>query len=188
MPKPPLKNIDPKKLFMHAQGFHIAEETLSTITIDRNPHLAAEIGSAVVVLSALNSELFLKCIICIETGLVPQGHYLDELFKEVSAQTQAKIEHIWTTEVVPLREPMWRKIEASIGSGETMRRDLLGALAGGSKAFQKIRYGYEGDTADVQFYISDLPRLLGRVILQMKPEWAGLRRRVHEIPNPPAGP
>ena len=64
-------------------------------------------------------------------------------------------------------------------------RDLRSALEVGSKAFEQIRYSYEGGTDELQYYLQDLPILLGRIILQMKPEWEGLRREYQEIPKPP---
>jgi hypothetical protein len=76
---------------------------------------------------------------------------------------------------------MWVKIENSFGDGRKIARDLTSALAGGSTAFEKIRYSYEDDNEEVQFYIGDLPQILGRVILEMKPEWRNRRRRVQEV-------
>ena len=84
---------------------------------------------------------------------------------------------------MPLRDPMWRKVEATFGNGETFKRDLPNALKAGSRAFEKIRYSYEPESKGSQFYISDLPRLLGYVILEKKPEWANVRRKVSEVPG-----
>jgi hypothetical protein len=177
----PTKKIDPLQIFMHADGFYKAEKIISNIDFNSNPQLAAEVAQAAMVLSALNSELFLKCIICIETGKLAHGHHLGELFGELRPQTRKRIEHIWDTELVPFRNPMWMKIENSFGDGRRIARDLLSALTGGSTAFEKIRYSYEPDNEDVQFYIGDLPRILGRVILEMKPEWRYRRRAVQEV-------
>jgi hypothetical protein len=182
MPKPDLENIDAMQIFLHARGFFLAEETIGNINMSADPQLAGETTQAMIVISALASELFLKCIVCVETGLTPQGHYLDYLFSRLSPKTQARIQHIWDTDLVPFREPMWKRIEATFGNGETLKRDLPSALAAASRAFEKTRYSYEGDSSDTQFYISDLPRLLGRVILELKPEWANLRRRVKPVP------
>jgi hypothetical protein len=184
MARPDLKNVDCKKLYMHARGFYLAEEFLMSIKLDDNPQLALEMSQTAIVLSALNTELFLKCIVCLETELVPQGHYLDRLYSRVSQTTRKRIEHIWDTELVPHREPMWKKIEATFGKGETLKRDLPSALSAASRAFEKIRYSYEEDSTETQFYISDLPRILGRVILEMKPEWGRLQRRVSLVPEP----
>lgn len=70
---------------------------------------------------------------------------------------------------------MWDAIEKD--TGVSVKRDLPSALMAGNRAFEKARYNYEGQSKDTNFYISDLPRLLGRVILEKKPEWASLRRR-----------
>jgi hypothetical protein len=180
-PKPILSNIDPKKLFLHAAGFYRLEHILSNIDIDKDPQVGADIGSAAVVISALNSELFFKCLICIETGLVPRGHHLFRLFTQLSARTRSRIEELWDNEVVPFREARWKQIEAALG--RPIKRDLASALEGGSVAFEKIRYSYEGNNDDVEFYISDLPRLLGRVVVELKPEFAFLRRPFSEVPK-----
>jgi hypothetical protein len=181
MSNKPAKKIDPFQIFIHADGFYKADHILSNINFNTDPQLATEIGQASMVLSALNSELFLKCLICIETGRVPRGHNLHSLFKQLKPQTRRRIEHIWDTELVPHRNSMWVKIENSFGDGRKIARDLTSALAGGSTAFEKIRYSYEDDNEEVQFYIGDLPQILGRVILEMKPEWRNRRRRVQEV-------
>ena len=184
-PKPALRNIDPKQLFLHATGFYRIEHILGNIDIDKDPQIGADIGSAAVVISALTSELFFKCLICIETGLVPRGHHLIYLFNQLSALTKRRIEEIWDKEVVPHREQHWQQIETALG--KPIKRDLASALDGGSTAFEKIRYSYEGNNSDVAFYISDLPRLLGRVIVELKPEFAHLRRPFSEVPKIPPG-
>jgi hypothetical protein len=181
MNKPDLKNVDSKELYMHARGFYLAEEFLSNLDFSKNTQLALEITQAGIVLSALNSELFLKCIVCIETGLTPQGHYLDYLYSRVSQKIRSRIEYIWDTELVPFREATWRKMEGAIGKGKTLKRDLPSALKAGRRAFEKIRYSYEPTKKDTEFYISDLPRILGRVILELRPEWELLQRRATEV-------
>lgn len=180
MARQPLKGINPLDIFMHAKGFHEAENYIANERMGHNPQLALEMGQAVMVLAAFNSELFLKCLICIETGLVPTGHYLDGLFDQLSPETRARIEHIWKTEIVPLRDPMWTSIEKNFGNGETLHRDLPSAIKAGRRAFEKMRYAYEPESKGSQFYIADLPRLLYYVILEKKPEWARLQRKVNE--------
>lgn len=51
------------------------------------------------------------------------------------------------------------------------------------RAFERMRYGYEPETKDSQFYIGDMPIILERVILEYRPEWGKLRRRVVELPD-----
>jgi hypothetical protein len=183
MARQPLKNINPLDIFMHARGFHAAEDYIASINLSQNPQLALEMSQAAMVLAAFNCELFLKCLICIETGLVPSGHYLDELFDQLAPGTRARIEHIWDSEIVPMRNPMWTKTEEVFGKGDTLKRDLPSAIKAGRRAFEKMRYSYEPDSKDSQFIIGDLPRLLYYVILEKKPEWTRLQRKVSEVPG-----
>ena len=183
MARQPLENIDPLRIFMHAQGFLAAEDYITNIDLKQNLQLALEMSQAGMVLSAFNCELFLKCLICLETNVVPPGHDLDELFEKLSPKTRARCIEIWDSEVVPLRNSMWTKTEQEFGKGETLKRDLPSAIKAGRRAFEKMRYSYEPESKNSQFIISDLPRLLYYVILEKKPEWARLRRKVSEIPG-----
>jgi hypothetical protein len=47
-------------------------------------HVAITLAEPLIVLAALANELFLKCIICIETGGTTHGHNLKELFDRLS--------------------------------------------------------------------------------------------------------
>jgi len=184
MARPPLENIDPLQMFMHALGFHMAENALGSLTLTPNTQLAAQVVQPTMVLSAFTTELFLKCLICLETGLTPQGHHLFELFEQLTPATRAKIIHLWDTHIVPHREPEWKFIESKQYSGaKKFQRDLPGALSDSSRAFEKIRYSYEPNSQDGDFNIGDLPRILRRVILEMKPEWATLGRDIKPVPG-----
>jgi hypothetical protein len=182
MARPSLANIDPLQIFMHALGFHVAENALGSLTLTPNTQLAAQVVQPTMVLSAFITELFLKCLICLETTLTPQGHHLFELFEQLKPATQDKIIHFWNTHIVPVRDPEWKFIENSqYGGAKKFKRDLPVALSDSSRAFEKIRYSYEPNSQDGDFNIGDLPRVLRRVILEMKPEWASLGRDVKAV-------
>ena len=66
-----------------------------------------------------------------------------------------------------------------------MQRDLPGAIEASRKAFEQIRYNYEKGNENHRFIISDLPTILNRVILEMKPEWRNLYRPVKEMTGAP---
>ena len=117
MAKQPIENIDPLQIFMHALGFHIAEDMLGRLTATSNIQLVAQVVEPTMVLSAFTTELFLKCLVCLETTRTPQGHHLFELFEQLGPETQRKITHLWNTHVVPEREPEWRFFEANHGQG-----------------------------------------------------------------------
>lgn len=171
---------------MHALGFHVAENALGMLTMNPNAQLGGQVVQASMVLSAFTTELFLKCILCIETTLTPQGHELFELFKQLKSPTKAKIIHLWDTQVVPAREPQWKFLENSRFAGaQKFKRDLPGALSASNRAFEKLRYGYEPGSQDAEFNIGDLPRILHRIILRMKPKWASLGRDITALPGFP---
>jgi hypothetical protein len=180
MAKPNLHNINPREIFLHGNGFHRTVQLVGAMNF--SPQDGMEIASPMMVLSALNSELFFKCLICIETGQIPIGHNLADLFQMLSETTRQRIDHIWQTEAVPLREKMWLAIEKQIG--EPIKRDLLSALVAGSRAFELIRYSYERGEP-ITFYLNDLPTILGRVILEIKPDWNNLHHQVTRLlPSP----
>ena len=130
-------------------------------------------------LGALTIELFLKCLICMESCKASHGQDLKELFDELSAEVRARIEHAWDNDIVPLRRKEWDGIETF---GLTMPRDLPSALVKGSEAFKRIRYSYEGNTEGLHFYLGDLPALLEKLILEIKPEFESYRRRTLPLP------
>lgn len=165
-PRKPLENINPRDIFLQGASFYLLVQLIERTPITQDEGM--EIVLPVIVNSAFNSELFLKCIICIETGKVPAIHELDKLFDLLSAPIRQRLIHKWDTEVVPLRDPMWGAAETQPNA--THERDLTVLVRIASRAFEKVRYSYE-PTAPAQFYLSDLPTILFGVILEMKPEW-----------------
>jgi hypothetical protein len=165
--------IDAKKIFEQGNCFY---QTLA-ILCNVNPEdvqLGVTIGEPVMVIGALTIELFFKCLTCIETGAVPRGHNLKALYDGLSHATRARIQQTWDGDILVHRKSEWDQLEEAIG--QKIARDLPSALAAASKAFARLRYSYEGNTADVQYFLQDLPQLLGRVVLELKPEWNGLQR------------
>lgn len=134
-----------------------------------------------IVLGALTTELFLKCLICIETGDKPRGHNLRELFDQLNAATRARIQNMWDSGIALRRRKEWDEIERF---GLKMPRDLPSALAKGSNAFERIRYSYEENTEGLHYYLEDLPPLLEGLILEMKPEFEAFRRMPLPLPAP----
>lgn len=176
-----MTKIDPSKVFQQADCFYQTLAILCNVE-PHNTQLAVTLGEPVMVLGALTIELFLKCLACIETGDVPRGHYLRSLYDGLSAPLQERIRKGWDSEIVAHRAAEWDRIEASMG--QKIIRDLPGALAAANKSFERIRYSYEGNNEGVQFFLQDLPQLLGRVILELKPEWRGLQRPYRPVEPP----
>jgi len=182
--RPPLKGIDPLEIYMHGLGFHVAENALGNLTLTPNTQLGAQVAQPCMVLSAFTTELFLKCRICLETTLTPQGHHLFELFEQLRPATRSRMIHLWDTHIVPHRDPEWTFIEKTqYGGGNRFKRDLPGAISDSSRAFEKIRYRYEPESKVSTFNIVDLPRILRRILLEGKPEWASLAPDVTAVPG-----
>jgi hypothetical protein len=171
MAKPP---IAASKIFEHAECFYRASAALhGHYPLGLHVHAALTLIEPLIVLSAFTTELFLKCLICIETGSAPREHDLKELFELLSEATRARIQSCWDNEVAPRRREEWDNLERD---GLKIARDLPAALAKGTNAFKRYRYSYEGDTDGLHYYLEDLPALLERLILEMKPEFETFRR------------
>src|SRR5260370_30188901 len=157
--KPPPNTFD---VFAHARRFLSTEQYLSNGPGDNNWRL--NIALPTLVLSAFAAELFLKCLLILETGEAPANiHLLHVLFRRVSHKRQQRINELWDLEARP-------KI-LEIALKENLPLDLPGALSKCSRAFERIRYGYEDNWSNVIYYIADLPRITHNVIVEIKPEW-----------------
>lgn len=184
MAKPYLKNIDPLQIYSHAMGFHAAEDALGRLTLHPNTQVAGQVVQPGMVISALTTELFLKCLVCIETTQTPKGHHLYQLFSLLTPETRSKIIDLWDTHIVPARTAMWDAIEQHQNpKGYKIGRSLPAALLASSMAFETIRYNYEPDCRESEFNIGDLPRILRRIILQLRPEWTILALNVKPLPK-----
>jgi hypothetical protein len=76
-----------------------------------NTHNVATLAEPLAVLSALTTELFLKCLICIETGDTPRGHDLKELFDQLSVATRTRIQDLWDSGIAVVRSTKWDEVE-----------------------------------------------------------------------------
>lgn len=173
------RQVAPEKIFEQACCFH---QTLAVIRAipPENMHVELTVIEPSIVLGALTTELFLKCMICIETGNASRGHNLRTLFDQITPKSRARIQSLWDSEIATRRQQEWDK-RAKFGLD--VPRDLPSALAKGSDAFERLRYSYEGNTEGVHYYLDDLPALLERVILEMKPDFEAFRRMPLPLPT-----
>lgn len=171
-------------IFQHAEYFYQTLAALHKLNPDprENLHAATTLAEPLIVLSAITTELFLKCLICIESPgtTPPHDHNLQRLFGQLNVLTRARIQNLWDCEVVPLRREEWDEWE---GFGLKISRDLPSALAKGANAFQIYRYSYEEKTDGIHYYLQDLSALLERIILEMRPEFEGWRRKQLPLPG-----
>jgi hypothetical protein len=157
--------IDPFKIFIQAHNFFQAQELI----YETQNGLMTFPGFAIpaATLGAFSCELFLKALVCIETRKVPQGHNLRKLFDMLSKSTRNRLGELWDEYAVS-RAPQWNVMERD--RGRKVARDLPSALFAGSRAFEFLRYRYE-EGQEFQFFLDDLPHMLGMVALELKPEW-----------------
>ena len=152
--------VDPNKLFHHAYRIWTADLDLRKSGKDFEAASAHATGS--MVLNVFACELFLKCLLILEQGGAPAAtHRLDVLFRQVSHKRKRRIEELWNThcrqKVLFMRD---------LGCPT----DLPNAIVRCGDAFNRLRYHYEDPTNTV-YYLGDLPWILGRVVLEIKPEW-----------------
>lgn len=82
------------------------------------------ISHPLLVLSAFASELYLKCLITIETNETPDGHDLERLFARLQVPTRHEIDGLWDTDI---RSPEKREVIDQIrqmSHGANLRLDL----------------------------------------------------------------
>jgi len=164
------KNPDPLKIFMNAERFRVADLVLRRVP-DQNT--AAAIGGPALVLSALASELYLKCFICLENSALAHGHDLHALFKLLSERTRRNIERRWNAYVAtPQRQRIYAALRTI--SGKDVSTDLEWSLKNGASGFVDLRYIHELDNQGSKFVLGELPQLLREEILMLKPEWTNL--------------
>ena len=159
--------VDPYKIFVQGHSFYQTLAVLCNVA-PNNEQLAAALTEPSIVVGALTIELFFKCMISIESGKASKIHDLRKLYDKLSQPTRDRIEQGWS-KIAAHRGPEWDHYEQF--TGQKMARDLPTALAVGAESFERIRYSYEGGNENLQYYLQDLPRLLGRIILAMKPDW-----------------
>jgi len=164
--KPPA---DPYQVFTHGRRFMAAEEYLRRKGPDEEQELlrVGWIALPSNVLSAFASELFLKSLLILDGNPSLDVHNLGTLYKRLHNKKKDRLSAIWD-ETKEERERYLPSVETTTGA--KLPRDLRGALKECGDAFTMIRYHYE-DPSRSKFYLSELPRILHRYILEIKPEW-----------------
>jgi hypothetical protein len=121
------------------------------------------------VLSVFATELYLKCLLYLETGKVPQTHNLKTLFDGLGLETRQRLQELWDND---LRRPVRQKVIAHIRTlpdGKKLRLDLPSVFKLGANAFVELRYFYEREQSF--FLLSDFHNLLRTVILERMRWW-----------------
>src|SRR5690349_16628975 len=94
MKKQAKQKLDPFFIFLQAHAFFQANEALYE-TFKYHPEKLYQVSLPACTLSSFACELFLKCLLCIETGDAPNGHHLRKLFDMLSESTRHRLEKLW---------------------------------------------------------------------------------------------
>ena len=131
------------------------------------------LGDPCLVVSALASELYLKCLLVLfNTPLkeIQQLHKLDKLYGKLPDQVKERIKALWDQDI-------WRQgarhlldeFQTKITKAP-IPRDFSTLLKLGANTFVDLRYVYERPR-NINNVIVDLPQILRRVIIEIHPEW-----------------
>ena len=154
---------DPLQVFNHACRFLATDQALRRVF--GGSDWALTIAPPTMVLSAFASELFLKCLLILETSEAPENiHLLHILYRRVSHKRRRRIEELWDADARP-------KL-AELAKVQNFPTDLPNALFQCSSPFEQLRYAYENGFNNVRYYIGDFPWILMGAIIEIKPEWS----------------
>jgi hypothetical protein len=147
MKRPRQAKLDPFKIYMSAERFRIADNYLRS---SDNPDMTFRsiVLLPALVLCAFAAELYLKCLLCIETGDASSTHNLKALFRDLNHTTRNRIETLWN-ECLPAHAEIFETMEKV--TGKAPPRDLATGMG-------------------MSFVLGDLPTMLRIVILEAKPE------------------
>jgi len=168
------------KIFVHASHFHESDHRLRNRVPANRPDQVPLVAHPSMVLSAFASELYLKCLLCLETGRAPQIHHLRNLFDKLLPETRERLKSLWDSDIKRAERQRVLEHIRTLPDGHRLRVDLPSVLVLGANAFQELRYFYE--TEKSFFLLSDFPNLLRTVILERMPWW------VTVAPPPAKGP
>ena len=131
------------------------------------------VGDPCLVISALATELYIKCLLVlfdVPLKEITQFHNLYALNSKLPQQVQDRIEQLWDIDIwrQPVRDFL-RLVQDEIIKQE-IPRHYSTALHFGAKTFVDLRYVYE-KPRDVNNIISELPSILRRVIIEIRPDW-----------------
>src|SRR6516225_12467559 len=95
--KKPSKPIGPKSVFQLACKFAATEQYVRS----RDNPQAGFMASPSMVLSAFAIELFLKCLLLLESKEIDRTHLLNVLYQKLSRSQRRRIEKSWDKEARP---------------------------------------------------------------------------------------
>ena len=136
-----------RDIYRSGQSFHdsagvLWRESTTLLTYARGPVDIPFVLPAVVC-TAFAVELFLKALVTVEKGGTPRGHSLTSLFSRLSHESQVAIDLRFCELVAGSPTVQAMKIQFP-----QMSLALPDVLSDSDRAFETLRYSYEGNVQD----------------------------------------
>jgi hypothetical protein len=113
-------------------------------------------------------ELYLKCLLEIESGQIPATHNLKDLFYQLSRDSRGKLKRDHDKRIQD--NSMLLSFRKRLG----IKTDLHSLLEDGQDIFKQFRYMFEGvpdRTKPLGFALEPFGELVRKRILDLRPEW-----------------
>jgi len=184
---------DPANIFLVADQFRVTDKLLHMIlrgelTYGKEP-VPYEVSVPMVTCAAFAFELYLKCLISMETGAAPPNtHELDKLFARLHADTQKAIRDYFDANSVSTIAFIKGEFERARKPAPTIDFDYV--LSVSRRAFPIARYIYEGLPAEQGWVAEMIMEGARSVIIKRFPHWEKARQVVPTIvlDGPPTSP
>lgn len=143
------------------ERFWLADGALQrTCEADPDPGVAARLNLPGIVMSAFDSECFLKSLLVAEGKSIQprlRTHHLGKLFGALDDPTKKVILSEWKKMIAATEHQLVAEEERI---GRALPRDIETSLDDCGEAFLDFRYWFEDPSKSVKFYIPHLPRVL----------------------------
>lgn len=176
--RPRRSSHDPRGIFSTAECFFKSSAALKVYADTRSgpPYISVhEAGVPGLVCSAFAMELYLKCLITLQLGDAPEIHDLEELFKELPAESQEIIRQGYLRRIQPdlKSHSAFRDQMRSQGVHVPNPEDFDALLKSSARAFESFRYIYDRNLTNrtPAFLIGDALFAMRGLILSYHPDW-----------------
>jgi HEPN domain-containing protein len=153
---------DPRLAFVSAEAFLEVCKVLVAALEAGNTRI---LSLAMATNAAFSLEMYLKCLLLLETGNALWGHDLYDLFRTLSESTRSELTRAHE-EFVESNPALMERL-----SQEGLATDLEQLLKRGRSAFSDFRYAHEQIPLNTDFALNGLTYCVRERILMLRPEW-----------------
>lgn len=157
------RKIDPQRIFITGEAFlEVCKVLVAALNAGNRNILALVLATN----SALTLEMYLKCLLLLETGSTWHGHDVYKLFKHLPDATQSELATAHDKFVAdnPVLKAKWMD---STG----VELDLESLLKAGRDTFVKFRYAWEEIPSKTNWGLNGFIKCVREYILKLHPEW-----------------